>query len=187
MTSSVVIFTLGTVWQQTFKKMWLFWPWLSSLLRKLCELYRSELSEKTKEIRCKPFMESRSAFCEKNSNILQNINQAETQGRLYLWSAVLCLSSLVSQSILETIPDVPAHSNGSADPGQSVQNAVSGEWHKLLLSSGCVFLLLCWHSIQWAVNFWKQNVSVFSPLFDSVTRASPPITSKQPICHTRRN
>ncbi|XP_036679684.1 rho GTPase-activating protein 28 isoform X4 [Balaenoptera musculus] len=32
-----------------------------------------------------------------------------------------------SMSILETIPDVPAHSNGSADPGQSVQNAVSDD------------------------------------------------------------
>ncbi|TKC36234.1 hypothetical protein EI555_013030 [Monodon monoceros] len=30
-------------------------------------------------------------------------------------------------SILETIPDVPAHSNGSADPGQSVQNAVTDD------------------------------------------------------------
>ncbi|XP_068419283.1 rho GTPase-activating protein 28 isoform X3 [Eschrichtius robustus] len=32
-----------------------------------------------------------------------------------------------SMSVLETIPDVPAHSNGSADPGQSVQNAVSDD------------------------------------------------------------
>ncbi|XP_059976896.1 rho GTPase-activating protein 28 isoform X1 [Lagenorhynchus albirostris] len=32
-----------------------------------------------------------------------------------------------SMSILETIPDAPAHSNGSADPGQSVQKAVSDD------------------------------------------------------------
>ncbi|XP_006213673.2 rho GTPase-activating protein 28 isoform X1 [Vicugna pacos] len=32
-----------------------------------------------------------------------------------------------SVSILETIPDTPVHSNGSADPGQSVQNAVSDD------------------------------------------------------------
>ncbi|XP_058895818.1 rho GTPase-activating protein 28 isoform X3 [Kogia breviceps] len=32
-----------------------------------------------------------------------------------------------SMSILETIPDVPAHSNGSADPGQLVQNAVNDD------------------------------------------------------------
>uniref|UniRef100_A0A8D0U285 Rho-GAP domain-containing protein n=1 Tax=Sus scrofa TaxID=9823 RepID=A0A8D0U285_PIG len=32
-----------------------------------------------------------------------------------------------SMSILETIPDVPVHSNGSVEPGQSVQNAVSDD------------------------------------------------------------
>ncbi|KAM5218857.1 rho GTPase-activating protein 28 isoform 7-T7 [Hipposideros larvatus] len=30
-------------------------------------------------------------------------------------------------SILETIPDIPVHSNGSASPGRSVQNSVSGD------------------------------------------------------------
>ncbi|XP_054443363.1 rho GTPase-activating protein 28 [Pteronotus mesoamericanus] len=37
------------------------------------------------------------------------------------------LSRSGSVSILETIPDIPVHSNGSADPGQSVQNAVSDD------------------------------------------------------------
>ncbi|KAM5218855.1 rho GTPase-activating protein 28 isoform 5-T5 [Hipposideros larvatus] len=32
-----------------------------------------------------------------------------------------------SMSILETIPDIPVHSNGSASPGRSVQNSVSGD------------------------------------------------------------
>ncbi|XP_036906223.1 rho GTPase-activating protein 28 isoform X5 [Sturnira hondurensis] len=32
-----------------------------------------------------------------------------------------------SVSILETIPDVPVHSNGSAEPGQAIQNAVSDD------------------------------------------------------------
>ncbi|XP_036274653.2 rho GTPase-activating protein 28 isoform X3 [Pipistrellus kuhlii] len=32
-----------------------------------------------------------------------------------------------SPSILETIPDIPVHSNGSAGPGQSVQNSVSDD------------------------------------------------------------
>jgi len=36
-------------------------------------------------------------------------------------------SVLVSQSILETIPALPVHSNGSPDPGQSVQNAMSDD------------------------------------------------------------
>ncbi|XP_012581368.1 PREDICTED: rho GTPase-activating protein 28 isoform X2 [Condylura cristata] len=32
-----------------------------------------------------------------------------------------------SMSLLETIPDIPAHSNGSSDPGRSNQNAVRGD------------------------------------------------------------
>ncbi|KAM7125816.1 rho GTPase-activating protein 28 isoform 2-T2 [Molossus nigricans] len=32
-----------------------------------------------------------------------------------------------SSSILETIPDIPVHSNGSADPGQSIQSSVSDD------------------------------------------------------------
>ncbi|XP_045043890.2 rho GTPase-activating protein 28 isoform X2 [Desmodus rotundus] len=37
------------------------------------------------------------------------------------------LSRSGSVSILETIPDIPVHSNGSADPGQAIQNAVSDD------------------------------------------------------------
>ncbi|XP_035865187.1 rho GTPase-activating protein 28 isoform X1 [Phyllostomus discolor] len=37
------------------------------------------------------------------------------------------LSSSGSVPILETIPDIPVHSNGSADPGQAVQSAVSDD------------------------------------------------------------
>ncbi|XP_053520278.1 rho GTPase-activating protein 28 isoform X3 [Artibeus jamaicensis] len=37
------------------------------------------------------------------------------------------LSRSGSVSILETIPDIPVHSNGSAEPGQAIQNAVSDD------------------------------------------------------------
>lgn len=36
-----------------------------------------------------------------------------------------------SVSILETIPDIPVHSNGSAGPGQSVQNSVSDDDYRV--------------------------------------------------------
>uniref|UniRef100_G1P4G9 Rho GTPase activating protein 28 n=1 Tax=Myotis lucifugus TaxID=59463 RepID=G1P4G9_MYOLU len=36
-----------------------------------------------------------------------------------------------SVSILETIPDIPVHSNGSASPGQSVQNSVSDDDYRV--------------------------------------------------------
>lgn len=49
-------------------------------------------------------------------------------GGRYLWYNVLYSSSFAWQAILETIPDLPVHSNGSPEPGQPVQNAVSGEW-----------------------------------------------------------
>lgn len=54
-----------------------------------------------------------------NSTTLSDGSQDEEGG--------LAVPRSGSMSILETIPDVPVHSNGSAEPGQSVQNAVSDD------------------------------------------------------------
>ncbi|XP_020951742.1 rho GTPase-activating protein 28 isoform X2 [Sus scrofa] len=54
-----------------------------------------------------------------NSTTLSDGSQDEEGG--------LAVPRSGSMSILETIPDVPVHSNGSVEPGQSVQNAVSDD------------------------------------------------------------
>ncbi|XP_047649709.1 rho GTPase-activating protein 28 isoform X3 [Phacochoerus africanus] len=54
-----------------------------------------------------------------NSTTLSDGSQDEEGG--------LAVPRSGSMSILETIPDMPVHSNGSAEPGQSVQNAVSDD------------------------------------------------------------
>ena len=174
---------LGNICQQTLEEVCLFWPWLGSLEKTVWAVQIWTEWENTGNQR--PALHGiNHSFWWSSSNAPPNVNQVEAQGSLHSWWTVLCSSFLGSQSILEAIPDVPVHSNGAADPGRSARNVASGEWHSRL--GLCVFLLLCWGSVRWAVGFWSKMYVCFSRLSD-FCQPGPllPLPPNTPSLHTQ--